>query len=209
MATSDEVPRAADAAPTESYAPIEAGFQSISVTWQSDLASRRFSYAGPQAERLLGFPITAWYEEGFWEARLASADREHVVAQRKDNLERGADIDAVYRMTTADGSNVLVREISTIIRGDGGADVLRGLFLSVGASLAVSDMPDSVKPFASFVFHELSQPIGAMLANAEAMQRLLAADPPRVAEAIDALADIVASARHTASLLSGMRQGAR
>jgi hypothetical protein len=188
---------------------MEAGFQSISVTWQSDVGSRRFSYAGPQAERLLGFPITAWYEEGFWEARIAREDREHVVAQRKAHLEKGTDIDAVYRMMTADGSNVLVREVSTLIRGEDGADVLRGLFLSVGASLAVRDMPDSVKPFASFVFHELSQPVGAVLANAEAMQRLLAADPPRVAEAIDALADIVASARHTASLLSGMRQGAR
>jgi signal transduction histidine kinase len=208
LAASDEAPRAADA-PMENSAPLEPGFQAISVTWQSDLASRRFSYAGPQAERLLGFPLTAWYEEGFWEERIAREDRAHVVAQRRVHLDSGADIDAVYRMVTADGSHVLVREVSTVVRGDGGDDVLRGLFLSVGPSLAVGDMPDSVKAFASFVFHELSQPLGAVLANAEAMQRLLAADPPRVAEALDALADLIGSARNTASLLSGMRQSAR
>lgn len=182
---------------------------SISVTWQSDIASRRISYAGPQAVRLLGFPLAAWYEEGFWEERIANDDREHVTTQRRADIERGADIDLVYRMTTATGTHVLVREIATLVPFDDGAPALRGMFLSVSESLDVGTMPDNVKAFASFAGHELSQPLGAVLANAEAMQRLLAADPPRLAEALDALEDVIVSARQSVHLVSAMRQSAR
>ena len=189
--------------------PTEMEFRSISVTWQSDIASRRFSYAGPQAARLLGFPTAAWYDEGFWEGRIAVDDRAQVVEQRRIDLDRGTDIDAVYRMVTSTGTHVLVREVATVVESVGGGKVLRGLFLAIGDSLSISEMPASVKAFASFAGHELSQPVGAVLANAEAMQRLLEADPPRVAEAINALKDVIASARHTARLISGMRQGAR
>jgi signal transduction histidine kinase len=181
----------------------------ISVTWQSDIASRRISYAGPQAVRLLGFPLAAWYEEGFWEGRLARDDREHVTTQRRAEIERGADIDLVYRMITATGTHVLVRELATVVPFDDGASVLRGLFLSVSESLDVGEMSDNVKAFAAFAGHELSQPLGAVLANAEAMKRLLASDPPRLAEARDALEDVIASARQSVHLVSAMRQSAR
>jgi len=182
---------------------------SISVTWQSDIASRRISYAGPQAVRLLGFPLAAWYEEGFWEGRIANDDRDHVTMHRKAEIARGADIDLVYRMTTATGTHVLVRELATVVPFDDGAPVLRGMFLSVSESLDVGEMPDNVKAFASFAGHELSQPLGAVLANAEAIQRLLAADPPRLSEAIDALEDVLVSARQSVHLVNAMRQSAR
>src|SRR6478736_8458132 len=87
---------------------------SISVTWHSDIASRRISYAGPQAVRFLGFPLAAWYEEGFWESRIAIDDREHVNTQRRADIERGADIDLVYRVRTAAGTDMLVREVATV-----------------------------------------------------------------------------------------------
>src|SRR6478735_5437907 len=124
--------------------------RSMSVTWQSDIESRRISYAGPQAVRFLGFPLAAWYEEGFWESRIAIDDREHVNAQRRADIERGADIDLVYRVRTAAGTDMLVREVATVAALDDGTRGLRGMFLSVGESLGVGEMPDNVKAFASF-----------------------------------------------------------
>jgi len=191
-----------------SHAPEEHQ-PSMSVTWQSDIESRRISYAGPQAVRFLGFPLAAWYDEGFWESRIAIDDREHVNAQRRADIERGADIDLVYRVSTAAGTHVLVREVATVAPLDDGTRGLRGVFLSVSESLGVGQMPDNVKAFASFAGHELSQPIGAVLANAEAMQRLLTADPPRLAEALEALDDVVTSARQGVHLINAMRQSAR
>jgi signal transduction histidine kinase len=202
---------ASDESPTEDRPAHarEAHQPSISVTWQSDIASRRISYAAPQAVRLLGFPLAAWYEDGFWERCVAIDDRAHVTARRRADIERGADIDLVYRMTTAAGTYVLVRELATIVSLEDGAPALRGMFLSVGASLGVGEMPDNVKAFASFAGHELSQPLGAILANGEAIRRMLASEPPRVTEALSALDDVLASARQGAQLVNAMRVSAR
>jgi signal transduction histidine kinase len=182
---------------------------SVSVSWQGDVRSQRFTYVGTQAVHLLGFPLAAWYEEGFWVTHLAPEERERVLQQRRESVARDADFESMYHMVASSGSPVLVREIATVTRLADNVQVLSGIFLASDEPFATGEMTESVKAFASFIGHELSQPIGAVLANAEAMQSFLRADPPRVADALEALADVAVGARHAASIIGAIRTTAR
>ena len=53
--------------------------------------------------------------------------------------------------------------------------------------------------------HELNQPLGIILTNAQAAQRLLVQDPPDVAEVREILADIVAANRHAGEVIQRLR----
>ena len=58
---------------------------------------------------------------------------------------------------------------------------------------------------ASSIAHELSQPLAAILNNAQAAQRLLAAQPPALGEASAALADIAQDARRAGEVMGHLR----
>jgi len=57
----------------------------------------------------------------------------------------------------------------------------------------------------STLAHELSQPLTAILANAQAASRLLERDPPDLAEVRQCLIEIVESDKHAAGVLHRLR----
>ena len=46
------------------------------IPWEADARTWEFSYVGPQAEEMLGYPIERWYESGFWTSCIHTDDRE-------------------------------------------------------------------------------------------------------------------------------------
>jgi C4-dicarboxylate-specific signal transduction histidine kinase len=53
--------------------------------------------------------------------------------------------------------------------------------------------------------HELNQPLGIILSNAQAAQELLTQDPPNLAEVQEILTDIVAADRHAGEIIDRLR----
>ncbi len=49
------------------------------IPWEADATTWRFTYVGPQAVKLLGYPQEEWYGENFWTAHLHPEDREHAL----------------------------------------------------------------------------------------------------------------------------------
>ena len=49
------------------------------VPWTADMQTWIFTYVGPQAVNLLGYPIEQWYEKDFWVSPLHPDDREFAV----------------------------------------------------------------------------------------------------------------------------------
>ncbi|MBS1155591.1 MAG: hypothetical protein H6R07_1515 [Proteobacteria bacterium] len=45
------------------------------IPWDANPTEWRFTYVGPQAEHLLGYPLTSWYSEGFLSSYLHPDDR--------------------------------------------------------------------------------------------------------------------------------------
>ena len=105
-------------------------------------------------------------------------------------------------MIASDGTLVRIRELTTVTELADGSLVLRGLFLRNDNSPSAGTIPASATSFGSWLTHELSQPLGVVLANVDAMRHMLRASPPRVDEALEALADVAQSARDAASLLA-------
>jgi len=103
------------------------------VLWEADARTFRFTYVSPQAEELLGYPVSRWLEEpDFWTAHIHPEDRDQAVAYCREATERREDHDFTYRMIRADGRTVWVRDIVTVVPdAQGRPHRLRGLLLDV------------------------------------------------------------------------------
>jgi signal transduction histidine kinase len=100
---------------------------------------------------------------------------------------------------------VLVRELCAIMHHEDGSRGLRGLFLAIDDSVVAPEQAMSHDAFAAFVAHELSQPVGAVLANVSAIQRMLRSSPPMLGDALEALDDVAISARRVTALIDWIR----
>jgi len=205
-AKSSAMPSDAGASPA---ARADAPNLSVAVSWYADVALDRFSYVGPMAVRLLGFPASAWKEDGFWGAHLPADERESVQARRKRQVAEGRDFELTYHMIASDGTLVRIRELTTVTELADGSHVLRGLFLRNDNTPFTGPVTPSAASYGSWLTHELSQPLGVVLANVDAMRHMLRASPPRVEEALEALADVAQGARDAASFLAAMRRSIR
>ena len=199
----------ASAAAADSAARRDAPNLSVAVSWYADVALNRFAYVGPMAVRLLGFPASAWKEDGFWSSHLPADERETVQEKRKRLIDAGRDFELNYHMIASDGTLVRIRELTTVTELADGSHVLRGLFLRNDNAPFAGPVTPAAASYGSWLTHELSQPLGVVLANIDAMRHMLRASPPRVDEALEALADVASGARDAAAFLAVIRRSIR
>jgi C4-dicarboxylate-specific signal transduction histidine kinase len=76
---------------------------------------------------------------------------------------------------------------------------------AIGALLFRARRRAEAGGLSSTLVHELSQPLTAILANAQAASRLLERDPPDLAEVRQCLIEIVESDKHAAGVLHRLR----
>jgi len=198
-----------DAAAADAAARHDAPNLSVAVSWYADVSLNRFAYVGPMAVRLLGFPASAWKEDGFWSSHLPADEREIVQEKRKRLVDVGRDFELNYHMIASDGTLVRIRELTTVTELADGSHVLRGLFLRNDNAPFTGPVTPEAARYGSWLTHELSQPIGVVLANLDAMRHMLRASPPRVDEALEALADMASGARDAAAYLAVIRRSIR
>jgi diguanylate cyclase (GGDEF)-like protein/PAS domain S-box-containing protein len=101
------------------------------LPWEFEWQSRRFTYVGPQARDLLGFAQEDWLRPGFWEEHIHTNDREWVIQYCENQLRIEAQFELDYRMFTADGRTVWVRDIVTVTSSDDHPPLLRGYLIDV------------------------------------------------------------------------------
>lgn len=83
------------------------------VIWEADPATFRFTHVSRGAERLLGYPLSRWYEPDFWATHIHLDDRATAVAQCTTAIQLARDHEAEYRMLAADGT---VRWVRGLVR---------------------------------------------------------------------------------------------
>ncbi len=79
------------------------------VPWEMQTQGICFTYVGPQAINLLGFPAKRWYEAGFWVGRLHPDDADAVIRFHESCDSRAGDHEIEFRMFNADGEVVWIR----------------------------------------------------------------------------------------------------
>jgi len=101
------------------------------VPWEAELSTWRFTYVGPQAVALLGYPVEAWYQENFWAEHLHPEDREAALRFCHAATGRGEDHEFEYRMIAADGRVVWIRDSVNVIKNDAKPVALQGYMFEI------------------------------------------------------------------------------
>ena len=103
------------------------------VPWTADMQTLTFTYVGPQAANLLGYPLEQWYEKDFWVSHLHPEDREFAINARMALGKGARDFEFDYRMVASSGKTVWVHDIVNCENRAGEPEQLRGFFLDISA----------------------------------------------------------------------------
>jgi PAS domain S-box-containing protein len=104
------------------------------IPWVLNLATWRFTYVGPQARDLLGYDVSDWYEEGFWENHIHPEDQGWAISYCKQCINRNEDHDFEYRMIAIDNSVVWVRDNVIVVSDESGPTHLQGFMFDITKS---------------------------------------------------------------------------
>ena len=85
------------------------------IPWELDLSTWLFTYVGPQAVTVLGYPVNDWYKKDFWTDHMHPEDKEFSVAYCVEATKEGRDHEFEYRMLTADGKTIWIRDDVRVI----------------------------------------------------------------------------------------------
>ena len=96
------------------------------VPWELDLATEEFTYMGPQAERLFGYPLDYWKDMDAWARVIHDEDREWAVNFCMKETKKGSDHEFVYRMYTKDGRKLWIHDVVSVVSGPDGPQKLVG-----------------------------------------------------------------------------------
>ncbi len=123
----------AEAALRESQLALEHIVHSVDgIVWEADARTFQFSFVSQQAERLLGYPVERWLTEPtFWRDHLHPHDRDAAVEFCVSATREGKSHQFEYRMLSADGREVWLKDLVTVVLQDGELVKLRGIMVDI------------------------------------------------------------------------------
>jgi PAS domain S-box-containing protein len=101
------------------------------IAWSASADTFRFNYISPAAEQILGYPAQRWLDEPtFWLEHLHPDDR-HVAMLCHTETIACRNHELVYRMITADGREVWLRDYVNVHTVNGAAVELFGVMVDI------------------------------------------------------------------------------
>lgn len=105
------------------------------IPFELELTPLRFTYIGPQAEELLGFPLRQWLTPGFWMSAVHPEDCSHVEATLAEAVNRrDAHVEVELRLCDSRGEIHWVRQIVRCEAVQESHARCRGFFLDISAT---------------------------------------------------------------------------
>lgn len=101
------------------------------LPWEADAESWRFTYAGGQAIKMLGYPVEQWYEPDFWTSHIHPDDRQQAVSFCEKQSENLDYYEFEYRMMAIDGRIVWIHDLVNVFRKNGQPKTLRGFMIDI------------------------------------------------------------------------------
>ena len=183
-----------------------------------DSRTGRF-WATQRAREIFGLPDSTEVQIGSWRARLHPDDAPRLDRELRESLANGREFAAEFRVL-AEGS--AVRWVAARGRmeasGPGDGTLMRGVVRDVSAGRRAQDESHELRrelahvgrvsmlgQLASALAHELSQPLGAILRNAEAAELLLRSVTPDLEEIRAIVGDIQRDDRRAGAVIERLR----
>jgi len=120
------------------------------IPWMVDLATFQFTYVGPQAEIVLGYPVEQWYETDFWGDHMHPDDRDFALAFCAEASQKGKNYHFEYRMLHRDGHSVTLSDYVNIVIENGVAVRLQGFMFDVTDQKYIENAIASISAGVSF-----------------------------------------------------------
>jgi PAS domain S-box-containing protein len=196
-------------------------------SWALDIASGKYVYTSAESDRIYGFDprVNPPTREAIFE-RIHPEDRTRWKRNLEKSLREEVDTFDEYRIVLPDGTLRHLHVIRHPVLDDTGKIVrLMGTTIDITerklaeetlrekehalqtarTELARVSRLTTLGEMTTSIAHEVSQPIGAMVASAGACARWLAADPPAFAEARATLDNIVADGKRAREVITRIR----
>ena len=101
------------------------------IPWELNVKTWRFTYVGPQAKDVLGYPIENWSQENFWSNAIHEEDRDNVINTCNIAIKDGRAHEIEYRMYTADKVTVCIRNHIHLIELNNSPALLQGFMFDI------------------------------------------------------------------------------
>jgi PAS domain S-box-containing protein len=101
------------------------------IPWEANARTWQFTFVGPQAVKLLGYPLEQWYEKDFWTSRIHPDDRGYVINFCQMRSSTCRDYELEYRMVSSDSSAVWLHNIVSCECVNGTPETLRGFMINI------------------------------------------------------------------------------
>ncbi len=180
------------------------------IPWEADATTWKFTYVGPQAVDILGYPIERWYEPDFWTSHIHPDDVDFAVGYCVDHAGSDLDYQFEYRMIAADGTIVWLDDLVSVVSEEGQATALRGFMIDITARkradaerrvaeseaienrerLAHMSRVNMLGELATGIAHEVNQPLTAVSTYTQASRRMIEAGAIDRDELLDVLGRI-------------------
>ena len=151
------------------------------VPWAADLNDQRFTYIGPQVQKMTGYPVSSWCAAGFWVGHVHPEDRHRTFVNGFKGLDDGEYATIEYRIRSADGKIIHIRNMLTVAPKKDGGRIAQGYMLDITemktaqvkldeARHQAEEANRSKSEFLANMSHELRTPLNAVIGFAEVMK---------------------------------------
>ncbi|GGR24068.1 PAS domain-containing sensor histidine kinase [Deinococcus ruber] len=132
------------------------------VVWEADPATLTTTYISGRLEQMFGFSPELWLSDPqFWEGRLHPEDRERVLSETAQAMALGQPFRLEYRLITASGAAIWLRDVITPMIENGQLVALGGVMIDITAQREAELATSNLRERLAKVFE--ASPVGISL----------------------------------------------
>ena len=109
------------------------------IPWEIDAKTLQCTYVGPQAQGILGYPVSDWYAQDFWVNNIHPEDKERTVAAWMETYNNMENYEFEYRMIAKNGNIVWFHDVATLEIVNNEPYLLRGYLIDITARKMVEE----------------------------------------------------------------------